>query len=44
MYMVKWMLHGLSKHLNGRQLEATRLNERQLEATLGFYQKISYRY
>ena len=28
-YMAKWMLHGLSKHLNGRQLEATHLNERQ---------------
>ena len=34
--LVEWMLHGLSKCLNGRQLEATRLNKRQLEASLGF--------
>ena len=38
--MVEWMLHGLSKRLNGRQLKATRLNERQLEAALGFYDLI----
>ena len=38
--MVVWMLHGLSKRLNVRQLEATCLNERQFEAALGFYHMI----
>ena len=43
--MAEWMLHGLFKRLNGRQLEATRLNERQLEVALGFYDlnEISHR-
>ena len=39
-WLHEWMLHGLSKRLNGRQLEATPidpLNKRQLEVTLGFY-------
>ena len=35
--LVEWMLDGLSKRLNGIQLEAISLNKRQLEATLGFY-------
>ena len=39
-YMVEWMLHGFSKRLNGRQLEAIRLNERQFEANLRFYHMI----
>ena len=35
--LVELMLYGLSKRLNGRQLEVTRLNERQFKVTLGFY-------
>ena len=40
--LVEWMVHGLSKRLNERQLEATRLNKRRLEVTLGFIISQSY--